>query len=188
MPRSRSSTPARCVYREGNARCRRNGQGEPPLCRAHREVFEHVSQAHDPTPGATFVGVLRDFLSGRRVSNERMAAAAFDGFDVFTRARAAPTGAPGGVPPPRGFPGAWPFGGAGPGPRQRVPPPRPPPPTGPDPRIILGFPPGARVTVDEVNRRRRELAIRFHPDKPGGSVDKMAEINAAADELLEQIG
>jgi hypothetical protein len=188
MPRS--STPARCVYREGNARCRRNGQGNPSLCRAHREVFEHAATAQD-SPGATVVGVLRDLFAGKRVSDKRMAAGLFEGIglgvDAWQAARAA-RGAPG-VPRPAGHPGAWPFGGI---PRPNIPPPRPPrpppPPPGPDPRVALGFPPGARVTVEEVNRRRRELAVKFHPDKPGGSAAKMAEINAAADALLEQIG
>jgi hypothetical protein len=187
MPRS--STPARCVYREGNARCRRNGQGAPALCRAHREVIEYAATV-EQSPGATFVGVLRDVFAGTRVSDDRMAAGLFEGIGIGINAWAASRAARGepGVPRPTGYPGNWPFGGA---PRPNIPPPRPrppPPPPGPDPRIVLGFPPGSRVTVDEVARRRRELAVRFHPDKPGGSAAKMAEINAAADALLEQIG
>lgn len=176
--------PARCLYREGNQRCRRNGLGKPPLCRVHREVFEHVSQGPtDDRPGAAFVGVLRDFFAGRKVSNERMAAGAADAFDVYMRARreaaggADPRGAPW-----RGMRDGWP------GARQRVPPPPPAPPRDAHHRALLGFPPGAVLTEDEINRRRRKLALQFHPDKPGGSVARMAEINAAADALLEQIG
>jgi hypothetical protein len=43
---------------------------------------------------------------------------------------------------------------------------------------VLGFerPPGA---TDLVSQRFRELAQKFHPDRPGGSHDKMAEISAA---------
>lgn len=43
---------------------------------------------------------------------------------------------------------------------------------------VMGFeqPPGA---ADLVSKRFRELAQKFHPDRPGGSHDKMAEISAA---------
>jgi hypothetical protein len=70
---------------------------------------------------------------------------------------------------------------------QRRPPPPPPPrtrkPTGPDPRLVLGFAIGQKVTAAEVKARHRELARRFHPDK-GGDVRRMQEVNAAVDQLL----
>ena len=37
-----------------------------------------------------------------------------------------------------------------------------------------------KTTVDEVYARQKKLALKHHPDR-GGSSDKMAEINAAAD-------
>lgn len=72
-------------------------------------------------------------------------------------------------------------------PRQPPPPPRQPPPPrkpfGPDPRIVLGFGPSDKLTVEVVKARHRELARKHHPDR-GGSVARMQEINAAVDSLL----
>ena len=87
----------------------------------------------------------------------------------------------GGFRPPPGFrtpPNWWPRGQ-----------PASPPP--PDPkieerrkaRIVLGFGPSDPITLPILQRRRRDLARRHHPDR-GGSVEKMKLVNAAAD-LLE---
>ena len=43
------------------------------------------------------------------------------------------------------------------------------------------------ITREMINERRRRLASTFHPDA-GGSEARMAEINAAADEALREIG
>jgi hypothetical protein len=67
--------------------------------------------------------------------------------------------------------------------QQHAPPPRPRRPTGSDPRSVLGFSPGERLTTDMVKKRYRELARQHHPDV-GGSTAKMQEINIAADELM----
>ena len=53
-------------------------------------------------------------------------------------------------------------------------------------REVLGFKPDALVTRDMVAARRRELARSAHPDA-GGSEDRMAEINAAADRALQDV-
>ena len=59
--------------------------------------------------------------------------------------------------------------------------------TGPKPwREVLGVPEGKRVDRPWINDRRRELAVKFHPDQ-GGSEILMAEVNAAADEALREI-
>lgn len=79
---------------------------------------------------------------------------------------------------PRFVPGSPGFGQ-----RPPPPPPRPPPPAKPDPRIVLGFAPGAKVTLEEVKKRHRELARKHHPDH-GGTTARMTEINQAVDELL----
>lgn len=42
------------------------------------------------------------------------------------------------------------------------------------------------ATVEDVKRRRRELAFRHHPDR-GGNVGKLAEINEAADILIDYL-
>lgn len=56
-----------------------------------------------------------------------------------------------------------------------------------DPRVVLGFKPDEKITADQVRDRKRDLAKKHHPDLPGGSVEKMAKINAAADELLASL-
>lgn len=48
----------------------------------------------------------------------------------------------------------------------------------------MGFAEGEPITADMVKDRRKVLARKFHPDRPGGSVEKMQTINAAADVLL----
>ena len=53
-------------------------------------------------------------------------------------------------------------------------------------RTILGIKGAEPVTADLINRRRRELAARHHPDT-GGDAARMSEINAAADAALREI-
>lgn len=43
------------------------------------------------------------------------------------------------------------------------------------------------ITKDDVQRAYRNLAAQHHPNK-GGSDTKMAELNAARDEALKEIG
>ena len=50
------------------------------------------------------------------------------------------------------------------------------------PELVLGVSSGA--TEGEVVQARRVLQRRFHPDRPGGSVDASQVVNAAADILL----
>lgn len=47
---------------------------------------------------------------------------------------------------------------------------------------------GPRVTAEVVHARYRRLASIRHPDVPSGSHEAMAELNAARDEALEEIG
>jgi hypothetical protein len=51
-------------------------------------------------------------------------------------------------------------------------------------RRCLGL--GDMVTVDDIHRARRRLALRHHPDRGGDPVE-MARINRAADELLSAL-
>lgn len=48
---------------------------------------------------------------------------------------------------------------------------------------VLGFPPGARPTVEEVRKAQRQLAFKHHTDT-GGDRDTLVEINNAADVLM----
>ena len=48
---------------------------------------------------------------------------------------------------------------------------------------VLGFPPGANPSEDEVKKQQRRKTLEFHPDR-GGDPEKMVEVNVAADVLL----
>lgn len=48
---------------------------------------------------------------------------------------------------------------------------------------ILGFPASARPTPEEVEQAYKPLAIKFHPDRPTGDLDKMKQLNRARDVL-----
>jgi hypothetical protein len=52
-------------------------------------------------------------------------------------------------------------------------------------REVLGVGPDA--TVEDVGKAYAKLASQHHPDRPGGSDQKMAEINAARDESLKEL-
>lgn len=47
---------------------------------------------------------------------------------------------------------------------------------------VLGV--SANATADQIRRAYRKLAAKHHPDRPGGSHEKMRDINAARDEGL----
>jgi len=54
-----------------------------------------------------------------------------------------------------------------------------------DPYRVLGLPHTAKV--EDVKRRRRQLAAIFHSDVSDGDAQKMTEINAAANALLRKL-
>jgi len=53
-------------------------------------------------------------------------------------------------------------------------------------RTVFEFGADAAVTLDDVERRYRELAMRLHPDK-GGTHDGMAQLNAAREQALAEV-
>lgn len=53
-------------------------------------------------------------------------------------------------------------------------------------RDVLGFQPDARVTAQALADRYRVLASANHPDR-GGDAERMAAINRARDEALQEI-
>lgn len=200
-PRARA---ARCSYREGNRRCVRNGAGDPSLCAAHRIVLEE--EVSKPSASHLADAVSR-IAKGQKVSTEGILGAIGELFGMFGGGRPAPVN-----PPPGGFP--WGFTNP-PQPSQPEPPPRtrnvweemqeaarraraqqPPPPPNPGAqkiaallhaRKILGFKPTQPLTLDAIKARRRELAMKHHPDR-GGSLAKMQQINDAADVLESAAG
>jgi hypothetical protein len=65
------------------------------------------------------------------------------------------------------------------------------PPAGPKPwREVLGISAslGGPIAVDVVRARYRELAAEAHPDRVGGSHERMAEINAAYEAAKLELG
>lgn len=56
-------------------------------------------------------------------------------------------------------------------------------------REIMGLPAGGRAwSAEDINARWRTLSKERHPDLPGGSTAAMAELNAARDQALREIG
>jgi len=186
--RAKARGAPRCCYSENGQQCLRNGTGNPPLCRAHHLVLEDMYTRAQGGPGGSVGQLFHDFFRGNPIRPEVAAAALGEifGFTGFPGQTPRPHGAraPGGPGVGRG---GWIPGGA---PRQ---PPRPPP---IDPQVAerrralamarqeLGFGPQEPLTPEMVGRRRKEMARRYHPDQ-GGSVERMARINQAADLLLE---
>lgn len=56
-------------------------------------------------------------------------------------------------------------------------------------REVLDFSPNdeSQITRDVIESRHRRLATIRHPDKPGGSHEAMAELNAARDQALTEV-
>ena len=178
MPPKRKSNAGvlRCAYVEGRKRCARPGVGNPPLCEAHRIVLEEES-TRQTRPGERHVGLLGRGFRGQRISDQHKSGGLRDiagmfhqhpNFDelrtraqerVQEQARRFQQGA------------------------RQTQQARPRKPPGPDPRTVLGFMPGQKLTPDDIKKRHRELARKHHPDR-GGSVARMQEINAAVDQLL----
>lgn len=157
----------------------RSGHGNPSVCQAHEVAFRQASEA-PPRRGEAIFDFFERVISGERVSSKNKRAAMNDLRGVvndWVRQGVS-------VPPPQ-TPRQ---------PQQRPPRTRrAPPPVDPmaevqrkftAAKLELGFAADQQITEDMVNQRRKELARRHHPDR-GGSVDKMATINAAADFILE---
>lgn len=191
MPR-----PTRCVYREGAAQCRRNGLGNPPLCRPHRTLFENdLTEAS--SVGSRLGSVIGKLFRGHRITNDELGAAFVDGLRMAGAvggAAAAQGPVPGPNGPPRRSVADWAYEQL----RQRQ--------AQQDAeqqhaqakakatadavkkaKVELGWKAADTPSVEQINRRRRELARKHHPDRKGGSVAKMQSINAAADLLLAQL-
>jgi hypothetical protein len=189
MPPNKSRRVARCEYSENGVRCRRSGTGDPPLCNPHRIVAQDAGRP--PEFGDGIKNLFDRFVEGKRINPKHWRGALKDTMAYINQAAAAqangqpPPPPPGGFRPPPGFraPPGWPFQGF---------PGSPPPP--PDPTIaerararkLLGFAHDQPITLDMLQKRRRELARQHHPDR-GGSVTKMQAVNAACDVLEAQL-
>lgn len=193
--------PRRCAYRDSrNRACGKAGSGNPPLCQHHAALLEDEvefnpldSPVFDAVVGRVMehprVGGALDSLGGafdrfakfvdRVASNDpqeqeaafadaRAAGQRFNAWRAQRQAKAQQR--PRQAPPPR---------------RPPPPPPKPPSPMD-DPRVVMGFAPGVKLTKAMVKERQRELAKIHHPDR-GGHPEAMKRLNVAADALLKEI-
>lgn len=164
MPGRQPRQP-KCTYKEAGRRCPFTGRGEPPLCRAHAIAVQEAARPKHPSE--VLGSALRDFFAGRPVDIEATIGAA----ETIWNARNV-------GPLPHTAPGA-----------RQVPHP-PPDPSAEAKRLnlaarqIMGFAASEPLTEDIIRKRRAQLAKRFHPDRPGGSTEKMAQVNDAADVLM----
>jgi hypothetical protein len=90
------------------------------------------------------------------------------------------------------LPGSSSSPGSPPRPGSSTPPRTPPPAPRTDSKLaaareLLGFEPQEKLTIEAVNARRKALATVFHPDRAGGSVERMKRVNAAADLLVASL-
>jgi hypothetical protein len=167
----------KCSYRERGRRCPRDGTGNPPLCSAHRIAFAEAARPKRPTE--VIAEALLNFMQGEPVN----AGATVSAFDQLFRQGIGTNYHPDLRPG-----GPWDWG------TQNAPPFPPPP----DPRAearraeldarqVMGFAPREPLTQDQIKDRKKTLARRVHPDRPGGSHEKMRAVNAAADVLLASL-
>ncbi len=186
----------RCVFKESGRRCPRDGDGDPPLCRAHQVAFARAATPRRPTEVVN--DLFQTVIQGRPLSGQDIAGAVGEIFGTWAMGGGI---APGYHPdvnpsdresqvhqrrhrfdPPPNY-NWWPGGG---GPRAAAP---PSPPVDEDEiarqraRQVMGF--TSDETLDEatISARKRKLAKEHHPDR-GGRPEKMAEINDAADILM----
>ena len=149
----------------------------------------YAREAAAPTSG--FGRLVNDLLGGRKIDPSAWFGAVSEILGAAGMGPFPGAGFPPGVGArrPHGWgPGAPPIGWNRPGPSHHRPPPV-------DPvelelkralllaRQELGFEPRAPLTVADVERRRKDLARKHHPDL-GGDVARMSRINQAADLLV----
>jgi len=190
----------KCSYREGRRRCQLKGTGNPPLCNAHRIALAETLRPR--RPGEVLAETLVDFLQGRPI-NRDATIGAFDqiinqwvtglGADyhpdvtqgeaedaAHRRAARARNGRGQGIP--------WWSPGTARGHRDAPQDPREREQQQRErtARRILGFRPDQALDERMVKDAKKRLARAHHSDL-GGSDDRMAAINAAADVLLASL-
>lgn len=196
--------PKRCVYKESGRRCPFDGEGDPPLCQAHRVAIAEA--ARPKAPGRVLLDSLGDWLQGKPINRDATIGAAedflnqwagnigsqyrpdiFDGASENTVHQRSQSG--------QGRPWWWNIAhatgqGAPNGHAQHQQP-------NPDAdliraqiaaRQVMGFGPNEPLDAGKIKARHRALVRQHHPDQqpPGrraAATKTMAAINAARDVL-----
>lgn len=182
----------KCSYREGSRRCPYDGEGDPPLCHPHRMALAQAAAPRSPIH--VIADSLVNFLSGNPVNTDATIGAAES---IFSQLQGMGAGYSPDVA--RGESEDSAHRRAQAGNHQRWDPRRTAgrrPPVDPEEqgrrtaeieaRRVMGFA-TETLTEEVIGSRKRTLAKRWHPDRPGGSVTKMAAINDAADVLLASL-
>lgn len=186
----------RCAFKEGGRRCPRNGHGSPPFCRPHQLAMMEAARPRSPVDVITESFV--NFLSGKPVNREATIGAAENLYDQWRGMGAdyrpdvgagesessAHRRARNGQQQQQSWADA--FGGQ----RQAR------PQVNPEEealararaaaRQVMGFAAGQVLSGDDIRDRKRSLAKKHHPDR-GGSAQKMAAVNDAADVLMAEL-
>lgn len=183
-----------CVYIEGGRRCRRSGSGAPSVCTVHKIAFAEASRAGaGKQPGDGIYDLFDRIFTGKKVNRRVVESAIDDAAEIFGQHQQSSQASY--PPPPPGVdtgprPRNWWDVVIPPGARQQHPRQPPPPPAEvalkkrrQQARVTMGFTPSEALPLETVQKRRRELARKYHPDRPSGSVTKMQAINDAADVL-----
>lgn len=206
----RTARAPRCQVYENNRRCTRDGHGEPAVCARHRAAIAGAAKA---SPFATIVAEqVENFLGGKPINRE----AIFGGIAETLAQQWAPAMG-GGYHPEVGRQESEnsahrraQSGRAAQGVNwgdifrdaqervrdaQRQTRQTPPPQADDSERIardvalarqVMGFAASEPLTEEVITARKRALAKKHHPDR-GGSVEKMATINNAADVLMASL-
>lgn len=148
--------------------------------------MQGIAQQEERSPMEDLGELVSDFLSGQRIN-------VADVVNIFTQAFPLGGHMASGYAPPMGGHAIPPDGNGvryGQAQQQRWSQPDPPPPIDHEAelekqkaRATLGFMPQEPLNAEIIRKRHRELMKRHHPDR-GGSVARMAAINAARDTLL----
>lgn len=154
----------RCSFEDEDGRCKRLGEGTPPLCPDHDEVEFDEEYEYAPLVDTIISNPRIDKLVGKAGGILDALAGLID--------RAGQVGDKGTVPPKAG---------ARPAPR----PPRVAP--ADDPRTVLHFGSKDVLTREIIKKRHVALAQMIHPDHVGGSDEAMRKLNVARDQLLKEV-
>lgn len=213
MPSSRGTSKRprralRCAYREDGRQCPRNALAEsnPPLCRAHQVILGQVG-APPAQRGSAIVDVLGEFLSGGKVTRDQVSEAFNEAAQAFGIGGGIAQGYYPDIDPntnrtrhdssgsqrvrwwevfrevherARQANPATHEAQVAAAARRRA-------------RVVLGFAATEPIVKEQVERRRRDLARRHHPDltqdpkEKAARQEKMIEVNASADILLAEL-